>query len=74
MKSLMKLTSLLLVETLSHSDFIMVNVSNINCTDSVVSANSSQRHLIKKCIAARLENLTSVNINPNDACYEFNRY
>ena len=73
MKSLMKLTSLLLVETLSPSDYIMVNVANTNCTDSIKPANSSQRHLLEECIDAKLDNI-SVGINPKAVCQEFYRY
>ena len=67
----MKLTSLLLVETLSHSDYVMVNVSNINCTDNVVSANSSQRQLIERCIVSQPD--ASVGINLNATCQQINR-
>ena len=73
MKSLMKLTSLLLVETLSHSDYIMVNVANTNCTDSIVPAGSSKRHLLEECIDAKLD-IISVGINPKAVCQEFYRY
>ena len=72
MKSLMKLTSLLLIETLSHSDHIMVYASNVSCTDSVVIASSSQRVLIEKCIDAKLDVLSS-NINLCAVCQEFHR-
>ena len=68
----MKLTSLLLVETLSHSDHIMVYVSNISCTDIVVPAHSSQKQLLEECIDAKIE-VTLVGINPNAACQEFYR-
>ena len=73
MKSLMKLTSLLLIETFSHSDYIMVYVSNTRCTDNIVIASSSQRQLIEKCIDTKL-NVLSVGINLNAACQEFHRY
>ena len=73
MNSLMKLTSLLLVETLSDSDYIMVNIDNTSCTDGVVPANLLQRHLIEKCIATNL-NVTSVCINSSAVCQEINRY
>ena len=69
----MKLTSLLLVETLSHSDYIMVYVSNTYCTDNVVPANSSQKQLIEMCIANKLD-VTSVGINLNALCQDINRY
>ena len=63
MNSLMKLTSLLLVETLSDSDYIMVNIANTSCTNGVVvPANLSQRQSIENCIATKLE-LKSVGIN-----------
>jgi len=56
MKSLMKLTSLLLVETLSNSDYIMVYVANNKiCTDTIVPASSSQRLVIEQCIANELD-------------------
>ena len=54
MKSLMTLTLLLLVETLSDSDYIMVNVSDVNCTDGIVPATLSQRLIIEKCIVNNL--------------------
>ena len=73
MNSLMKLTSLLLVETLSDSDYIMVNIANTSCTDSVVPANLLQRQLIEKCIATNL-NVTSGYINSCAVCQEINRY
>ena len=71
MKSLMKLTSLLLVETLSDSDYVMVYVSNKICTDNLVPANSS-RQLIEICIATKLD-ITSVRINSSTVCQEFHR-
>ena len=74
MKSLMKLTSLLLVETLSNSDYIMVYAASTNCTDKIVSATSSQRWSIEKCIETKL-NVISVDISyVSGVCQEFNRY
>ena len=54
MTSLMKLTSLLLIETLSDSDYIMVYVGNVSCTDGIVPAGSSQRLTIQQCIVNNL--------------------
>ena len=74
MKSLMKLTSLLLLETLSDSDYIMVYVANTNCTDKIVPATLSQRWSIEKCIETNL-NVISVGISyVSGVCQEFNRY
>ena len=74
MNSLMKLTSLLLVETLSDSDYIMVNIANTSCTNGVVvPANLSQRQSIENCIATNL-NVISVCINSSAVCQEINRY
>ena len=72
MKSLMKLTSLLLVETLSHSDCIMVYVSNVSCTNKVVIANLSQWQLIERCIVTKL-NVMLPAISLYDAFQKFNR-
>ena len=73
----MKLTSLLLVQALSDSDYILVNVSKQNtsytCTDNnVVLANLSQQQLIANCIATHLD-VTSVGIDLNAICQEINR-
>ena len=73
MKSLMTLTSLLLIETLSDSDYIMVYVSDVSCTNLIVSATLSQRLIIKNCIVNNL-NVTSVDINVKSLCQEFDRY
>ena len=73
MKSLMKLTSLLLVETLSHSDHIMVYVTNKNCTDGIVSANSSQRLTIEKCIDTKLDVASVDYLNMSGVCQQVNR-
>ena len=76
MKSLMMLTSLLLVETLSDSDYIMVYVDNINCTDKIVPANLLQQQLIEKCIVTKLDVMITsedININVCTAYQEFNR-
>ena len=72
MKSLMKLTSILLLESLSHSDYIMVYVSNVNCTENVVSANSSQRQLLEHCVHTQLD-VAVVDINPNALYNKFHR-
>ena len=72
MKSLMMLTSLLLIETLSHSDYIMVNVANTRCTDGVVPASSSLRKSVEHCIATNL-NVTLMNITVCPAYEMFNR-
>ena len=69
----MNLTSLLLVETLSHSDYIMVNVANTSCTDDVVPANSSQRQLIESCIDTQFH-VTLVDINLSAIWQKFNRW
>ena len=68
----MKLTLLLLVETLSDSDYIMVYNYGANgtCTDNVVPANSSQRQFIQSCVGANPE---TVNISLCAACQHFNR-
>ena len=73
MKSLMMLTSLLLVETLSDSDHIMVYVANTNCTDGIVSANSSHQLIIENCIDTKLD-VTSVEyLNVSGVCQQVNR-
>ena len=72
MMSLMKLTSLLLVETLSDSDYIMVYVGNVNCTDGIVSADLSHRLTIEQCIVNG--NVTAADNNLNySTCQEFDR-
>ena len=68
----MKLTSLLLVETLSHSDYIMVYVSNESYTDDVVLTSSSQKQLIKFFITNKLD-VMPVSINLKDICQEISR-
>ena len=68
----MKLTSLLLVETLSDSDYIMVNIANTNCTDGVVPASSSQQQLIERCIATQFD-VTLDGINSSTICQRINR-
>ena len=76
MTSLMKLTSLLLVETLSDSDYIMVHVYKanvyVNCTNGTVPANSSQRLTIERCIVNNL-NVTSADSKVKCLCQEFDR-
>ena len=73
MTSLMKLTSLLLVETLSDSDYIMVYVGNVNCTDGIVPATSLMRLTIERCIVNNLDVISSMNINVNSLCQELDR-
>ena len=73
MKSLMTLTSLLLVETLSDSDYIMVYVSDVNCTAGIVPATLSQQLIIENCIVNNL-NVTSVDIKVKFLYQEFDRY
>ena len=68
MESLMKLTSVVLVETLSDSDYIMVYVFNKKCTVDFAPANSLQRQLIEKCIL--MTDVTSEGINSNAVCKE----
>ena len=73
MKSLMTLTSLLLVETLSDSDYIMVYVSNESCTNlMIVQATLSQRLELENCIVNNL-NVASMDINVESSYKEFNR-
>ena len=73
MKLLMTLTSLLLVETLSDSDYIKVHVSNVSCTElMIVPATLSHRLKIENCIVNNL-NVTSVDINVKSLCQEFDR-
>ena len=69
----MKLTSLLLLETLSHSDYIMVNVTNISCTDNFAPADSLHRQLIEHCIATNLRGASLVGVSLNALCQEMNR-
>ena len=75
MKSLMKLTSLLLIETSSDSDYIMVNIANTNCTDGVVPASSSQRKSIEVCIDNQFDitSDTGCSINSSIVCQRINR-
>ena len=69
----MKLTSLLLIETLSDSDYIMVYVGNVNCTDGIVQAHS-HRLTIVKCIVNNLNAISEViMINVKQLCQDFNR-
>ena len=69
----MKLTSHLLLETLSDSDYIMVNVSDTSCTDHFIQVNSYSRQLIEHCVNDKLDN-TSFGISLHASCQEFNRY
>ena len=68
----MKLTSLLLVETLSHLDYIMVYVSNESYIRDVVLANLSQKQSIKIFITNKLD-VMPVSINLKDICQEISR-
>ena len=72
-RSLMKLTSLLLVETLSNSDYIMVYDygANGSCAEHIVPAKSSQKQFIQHCVVAELSVTDNVSLS---AAYEkFNR-
>ena len=70
----MKLTSLLLLETLSDSDYIMVYVANTNCTEKLVPATLSQRWLIEKCIETKLDVISMDISYVSGVCQKFNRY
>ena len=74
MISLMKLTSLLLVETLSDSDYIMVYVGNVNCTDGIVPATLFNRLSIEKYIVNNLNVMSADNNAVKHSCQEFDRY
>ena len=74
----MKLTSLLLVETLSDSDYIMVYVGNVNCTVGIVPATLLNRIAIVKCIVNNLNVISDlevimINVNQKQLCQDFNR-
>ena len=75
MESLMKLTSLLLIETLSDSDYIKVHVANANCTDEFVQATLEEKDSIANCITTKLNVTgTSADIDVYPASQEFNMY
>ena len=71
MKSLMKLTSLLLLETLSDSDYIMVYGANEIFTDNLVKVSSVKQQLIVRYIPHL--DVTSVRITVPDMCEAFIR-
>ena len=71
MKFLMKLTSLLLVETLSHSDYIMIYAANEKFTENVVKVSSINQQLIARNISNL--DVTSLNITVSEKCETFIR-
>ena len=75
MESLMKLTSLLLIETLSDNDYIKVLVANASCADTLVPANLEEKDSIANCITTKLNVTgTSADIDVYAASQEFNMY
>ena len=60
MEPLMKLTSLLLIETLSDTDYIKVYVANANCTDEFAEATLEEKDSIANCINTKL-NVTGIS-------------
>ena len=75
MESLMKLTSLLLMETLSDDDYIKVHVANASCVDTFVQAKLEEKDSLANCIATKLNVTgTSADINVYAASQEFNMY
>ena len=75
MESLMKLTSLLLIETLSDYDYIKVHVANASCTNTFVQATLEEKDSIANCITTKL-NITDTlaDIDVYAASQEFNMY
>ena len=71
MKSLMKFTSLLLLETLSDSDYIMVYTANEIFTDNLVKVNSMKQQLIARHISK--PDVTALKISVSDMCETFIR-
>ena len=71
MKSLMKLTSLLIVETLSDSDYIMVYGVNDNFTNNPAKVSSLEQQLIARRISEL--NVTALKISVSDVCETFFR-
>ena len=75
MESLMKLTSLLLIETLSDNDHIKVHVANASCTDVFVKATLEEKDSIANCITTKLNVIgTSADIDVYASSEEFNMY
>ena len=75
MESLMKLTSLLLIETLSDFDYIKVHVANASCTNTFVQATLEEKELIANCITTKLNiSGTSADIDVHAASQELNMY
>ena len=75
MESLMKLTSLLLIETLSDFDYIKVLVANASCTNTFVQATLEEKDSIANCITTKLSVIgTSADIDVYAASKEFNMY
>ena len=76
MESLMKLTSLLLIETLSDYDYIKVHVADASCTNNTfVQAKVKDKDSIANCITTKLNvTLTSADIDVYAASKEFNMY
>ena len=83
MKSLMELTSLLLVETLSDSDhikvYVVVNESSASCTgeiNRICTATLSHRFMIERCIVNNLNvksnpSADMINIAVTELCHDF---
>ena len=75
MESLMKLTSLLLIETLFDYDYIKVHVANASCADAFVQAKLEEKDSIANCITTKLNVIgTSADIDVYAASREFNMY
>ena len=75
MESLMKLTSLLLIETLSDNDYIKVHVANASCADTFVQATLEGKDSIANCITTKLNvSGTSADIDVYAASQEFEMY
>ena len=75
MEPLMKLTSLLLIETLSDFDYIKVVVVNASCTDTFVQAKLEEKVSIANCITTKLNVTgTSADIDMYAAFQEFSMY
>ena len=75
MESLMKLTSLLLIETLCDNDYIQVLVANASCADKLVPANLEEKDSLANCITTKLNVTdTSADIDVYAASQEFNMY
>ena len=75
MESLMKLTALLLIETLSDYDYIKVHVANTSCTNTFVQATLEEKDPIANCITTKFNVTgTSADIDVYAASQEFNMY